>query len=196
MQAIDETGRIINLLRYADWGLKGLMEFRIIGQPAVFMRRGTLEQAGLLDISYHYLLDHQLWLRIAQNAGMYHLPRTLAAARYHPGAKNIALPLEFSDEIHRIAEWMETQPALAELLAQNRKRIQAGMHSLSAFYLVEGGQSRQALKEYGSVFRAHPLTGLRAWRRVIYALLTLLGIGHLRHVYLAGRRVFINKGKK
>lgn len=186
--AIDENGQTLNLLRYHDWGLDGLMEFRIIGQPSVFMRRTVLDQVGYLDPAYHYLLDHQLWLRLAQVAGMVYLPRTLAAARYHSQAKNIAHPMDFSSEIQHIAQWMGTQPLLAEKLTKHRRRIHAGMHSLSAFYLVEGGQSRQGLIEYGRSLCAHPPTGLRAWRRMLYALLDLVGLGNLRSVYLARRR--------
>jgi glycosyltransferase involved in cell wall biosynthesis len=186
--AIDKTGRTLNLLHYGDWNLADLMAFRIIGQPSVFMRRAVFEQAGLLDTSYHYLLDHHLWLRMAQVAGMHYLPKTLAAARYHIAAKNIAHPMEFAQEIQRIAGWMQSQPALADLLAKNRNRIQAGMHSLNAFYLVEGGESRLAMQEYRRAFAAHPPTVLRAWKRVAYAMLNLLGLGHLRRVYLAARR--------
>ena len=186
--ALDEAGRTLNLLRYGDWNLADLMAFRIIGQPAVFLRRSVLEQAGSLDTSYHYLLDHQLWLRMAQVSGMRYLPKTLAAARYHLAAKNIAHPMEFAQEVQRIASWMESQPALADLLAKNRKCIQAGRHSLSAFYLVEGGESRLAMEEYKRAFAAHPPTVLRAWKRVAYAMLNLLGLGRLRRVYLAARR--------
>ena len=186
--AIDEADQPLNLLRYGDWNLTDLMAFRIIGQPSVFLRRSVLEQAGSLDTSYHYLLDHQLWLRMAQVSGMRHLPKTLAAARYHLAAKNIAHPMEFAQEVQRIASWMESQPALADLLAKNRKCIQAGRHSLSAFYLVEGGESRLAMEEYKRAFAAHPPTVLRAWKRVAYAMLNLLGLGRLRRVYLAARR--------
>jgi hypothetical protein len=119
---------------------------------------------------------------------MIHLPKTLAAARYHLAAKNIAHPMEFAQEVYRIAAWMQSQPALADLLAKNRKRIQAGTYSLSAFYLVEGGESRLAMKEYQRAFAAHPPTVLRSWKRVAYAMLNLLGLGNLRRVYLAARR--------
>jgi GT2 family glycosyltransferase len=186
--AVDETGRTLNLLRYGNWNLADLMAFRIIGQPSVFLRRAALKQAGPLDPSYHYLLDHHLWLRVAQSAGMIYLPKTLAAARYHLAAKNIAHPMEFAQEIERIAAWMPSQPALADLLAKNRKRAEAGMHSLSAFYLVEGGQPRRALTEYGRAFSAHPPTALRAWKRAAYALLSLTGLGRLRRVYLSARQ--------
>jgi GT2 family glycosyltransferase len=192
--AIDENGRQLNLLKYGDWGIEELMSFHIIGQPAVFMRRSIQLQAGMLDTSYHCLLDHHLWLRMAQLAGIRYLPKTLAAARYHASAKNIAQPVAFSREAYRIADWMATQPALAERLARDGKRIRAGLHSLSAFYLVEGGQPTAALRDYGRGFAAHPPTVLRAWRRVLLALLNLLGLGRLKALYLALRRRKINRG--
>lgn len=186
--AVDEAGRALNLLRYGNWGVAGLMEFRIIGQPAVFLRRAALDQAGLLDPSYHCLLDHHLWLRVAQVSGMAHLAKTLAAARYHLAAKNLARPLEFAAEVERLAAWMSTQPALADLLAQNRRRVEAGARSLAAFYLIEGGEPRRALAEYRRAFLAHPPTVLRSWKRVAYALLSLTGLGKARRLYLAARR--------
>src|SRR5665648_105463 len=78
--AIDEDGHTTNRLRYGNWSLLDLMTFRVIGQPSVFMRRSVLEQAGYLDISYHYLLDHQLWLRMAHLADIRYIPEALSAA--------------------------------------------------------------------------------------------------------------------
>lgn len=186
--AVDEDSRPINLLKYGPWGLEELMSFHIIGQPSVFMRRSVQAQAGVLDTSYHCLLDHHLWLRIAQRAELYYLPRTLAAARYHASAKNIARPVEFAREAYRIAEWMKTQPALAERLLRNEKRIRAGLYNLSAFYLVEGGQFASALRDYGRGLAAHPPTILRAWQRILLALLGLFGLQRLKSLYLAHRR--------
>ena len=56
--AVDGQGQPTNLIRYEDWGLDGLLQFKIIGQPAVFMRREALAKAGELDTSFHFLLDH------------------------------------------------------------------------------------------------------------------------------------------
>jgi hypothetical protein len=192
--AVDENGRLINLLKYGHWGLEELMSFHIIGQPSVFMRRSVQEQAGVLDTSYHCLLDHHLWLRMAQLAEIRYIPKALSAARYHASAKNIAQPVAFSREAYRLAGWMKTQSSLADRLARNEKRIRAGLCSLSAFYLVEGGQSAAALRDYGRGFSAHPPTVLRAWRRVLLALLNLLGLGRLKSLYLAIRRRKINRG--
>jgi hypothetical protein len=186
--AVDETGRTINLLKYGNWGLVDLMSFKIIGQPSVFMRRSVLEQAGLLDASFHCLLDHHLWLRMAQLTEIRYIPKTLSAARYHETAKNVAQPVKFSQEAYRVMDWMKLQPKLVPVLEQNTKRVHAGLYCLSAFYLIDGRQPTRALREYGKALRLHPATVLAAWRRVLLALLSLLGLNRLRDLYLRLRR--------
>ena len=68
VDSIDADGEIFNRMRYDQWGLKDLMAFNILGQPGVFFKRSVLENSGYLDLSYQYLLDHHLWLRMALNA--------------------------------------------------------------------------------------------------------------------------------
>src|SRR6185295_5932989 len=96
--AVDEHGQTTNILKYKQLSLENLLCFQIIGQPSVFFRRAALEKAGLLDTSYHFLLDHHLWLRIAQQGKILHVPQIWSAARYHAAAKNRAKAAEFGRE--------------------------------------------------------------------------------------------------
>ena len=186
--AIDADGQAINQLRYGDWSLSDLMAFRVIGQPSVFMRRSVLEQAGYLDLSYHYLLDHQLWLRMAQLGEMRYLPEMLSAARFHAESKNVALANKFGEEAFRILAWMQTQPALLPVLTENKARIRAGAERLSAFYLLDGGQAGASLRAYMRALRLHPLTVLRDWKHVLSAVLSVLGLNKLGEVYRKARK--------
>jgi glycosyltransferase involved in cell wall biosynthesis len=185
---IDPAGRQIGRLAFGDWGLDELMGFRIICQPAVLMRRTILEQAGYLDPSYHYLLDHQLWLRIARLSPICHVPQVWAQARHHPGAKNVAQPEGFSRETLRLLAWMETQPDLASRLAANRRRIEAGAYRLSARYLLDGGKPGGALRDYGRALMRNPGYALQHWHRMLYAVLSLLGGKKLAGLYYRLRR--------
>ncbi len=181
--SIDENSQTFNLQTLKSYTLEDLMSFRIISQPAVFMRRAVLEQAGLLDLSYHYLLDHHLWLRMAQIAPIVCIPQTLAAARYHADAKNLAHTTEFGREAFRIVEWMKTEPGLAPLFEKNRRRILAGAHRLDAFYLLDGGFYARSLAAYARAFRYNPGVVLPETHRVLYALLAPLGLKRLRPLY-------------
>jgi glycosyltransferase involved in cell wall biosynthesis len=182
--SVDEHSTGFNLQRFAPLTLVDLMSFRIISQPAVFIRRAVLEQAGLLDDSYHMLLDHHLWLRMARLASVVYIPETLAAARYHAAAKNLANTPDFGREAFRLVNWMTSSPEFSAIFEQNRARILGGAHRLDAFYLLDGGQYRAALAAYGRAFRLDPPVVLKEWHRVVYAILALLGLTRLRPIYM------------
>ncbi len=186
--SFDHHGHPLNDMAFADWGLDGLVGFNIICQPAVFMRRAVLEQAGYLDPSYHFLLDHELWLRMARLAPIRHVPEVWAFARHHPGAKNVALAAGFGEEAFRILEWMEGQPELANRIARAGSRVRAAAHRFDARYLLDGGLPGAALKAYGRALAAHPPTALKEWHRIIFTLLSLLGLGALGEVYYKQQR--------
>lgn len=191
--SVDGAGNPINVQRFAQYSVEDLMQFKIISQPGVFMRRSVLEQAGYLDQNYHFLLDHQLWLRMAQLAQMVYVPQTLAVARYHDDAKNIAHAEKFGAEAFKILEWMNTQPMLRSLLKKNRTKVLAGAHHLDAFYLVEAGKMRQGLAAYARAFFNHPPTALKSWKRIVYAVLSLLGFSRVREVYVNRKRKRIER---
>ena len=184
VRAIDGQGRAINLMRYGDWGLDDLMTFHIIGQPGAWMHHSALEKAGYLDVRYQFLLDHQLWLRLAQVAPMVHVNAVWAAGRFHPAAKNVAQAARFGQEAYAIVAWMQTQPGLLERYARLKKRVWAGAHRINARYLLDGGQPREALRAYGQSLWAYPPTALAESHRMVYALLSLLGLSGLKPVYL------------
>ena len=104
MLAVDEDGKTFNTLNYKQLTLEDLLCFQIIGQPAVFMRRSALQAAGGLDPTFHFMLDHHLWIRIAQQGKILHVDQTWAAARYHAEAKNIAKAAEFGRDAFRILD--------------------------------------------------------------------------------------------
>lgn len=193
--SVDENSKTFNLQTFAPFNLVDLMAFQIISQPAVFFRRSVLEQVGWLDPSYHMLLDHQLWLRMARMAPMVYIPETFAAARYHAAAKNLANTPDFGREAFRLVDWMKASPEFSPVFEQHQTRILGGANRLDAFYLLDGGQFSAALSAYGRAFRYHPPVVLKEWHRVLYAVLALLGFARLRPIYTRLRSVFQRKSK-
>jgi glycosyltransferase involved in cell wall biosynthesis len=193
LQVVNPAGETTNVLTYGDWKLPGLMEFKIIGQPTVFMRRDVLTQAGYLDESYHFLLDHHLWLRMALIAEPKYIPRLWAGEHYHPDSKNAAHAAEFGAEAWRIVEWMQSQPNLTELLKTNQRKVIAGAERLNAFYLFDAQDYPAARRAYLHSLATHPSAALKDWYRILYSLLSPLGLEKLRQAYLNRRKHKYNK---
>ncbi|MCW5877407.1 MAG: glycosyltransferase [Anaerolineales bacterium] len=179
LHSIDRVGRVFNTIRYRDYDLLDLLSFRIIGQPTVFMRRLIQLSAGQLDLSYNYLLDHHLWLRLARLAPMRYVPEVWAAARHHPAAKNVAKASHFGAEALRILAWAEGEPVLAEKIQANRRLVKSGAYRFSARYFLENKQGWPALKNYFKSFLYYPPMAMERLRSILYALALSLGLGFL-----------------
>lgn len=184
VQAIDQHGRITNIMHYGEWELKDLMQFKIIGQPAVFMRKAFLESTGGLDPSYHFLLDHHLWLKLASQAPIMYSKKLWAAARFHATAKNVAHAAEFGQEAYRLVEWMENSPALNKTFLANHHKILAGAHRMNARYLLDGDQYTQAAHAYWQGMKLDLPTILPEWHRIFYAVFAPLGLKKIKNLYL------------
>lgn len=188
MLAVDGSGQTINILKYKQLTLQDLLCFQIIGQPSVFFRRAALQKTGLLDTTFHFMLDHHLWIRLAQQGRILHVPEVWSAARYHPAAKNRARAAEFGSEAFRILDWAKKQPGLSEAVSGVKRRALASAHRYNARYLLDGGRPASAL---GAWFRAlflHPPTALARLNIFVSALLNLTGLGKLREAFLRQRQ--------
>ena len=193
MLAVDEHGKTFNTLNYKQLTLEDLLCFQIIGQPAVFMRRSALQKTGGLDPTFHFLLDHHLWIRIAQQGKILHVPQTWAAARYHAEAKNRAKAAEFGREAFRILESVEQDGNLAPILAKVNRRARASAHRVDSRYLLDGGQPVAALLAWMKALFIHPPTALARMNIFVSAILNLLGLGKLREKILERREAQYQK---
>jgi glycosyltransferase involved in cell wall biosynthesis len=186
--AVDEHDQPINNLKYRQVKLADLLCFQIIGQPAVFMRRSAYERAGGLDSTFHFLLDHQLWIKIAQQGEIIKIDQTWARARYHPQAKNRLRAAEFGQEAFRILDWASKQDGLAPALEKVAGRARASAYRLDARYLIDGGRPGPALRAWVRAFMYHPPTALARLNLAGSAMLNMMGLGYVREIVLKYRR--------
>jgi hypothetical protein len=188
MRAVDGAGRTTNLLRYRQLTLQDLLCFEIIGQPGVFMRRAAFETAGGLNPSFHFMLDHQLWIKVACQGPIVHVPGLWAAARYHPLAKNRAQAPGFAREALELLAWAGSEPSLTSAFRPVERRAQAAAQRVNARYLLDDGQPGAALGAWSRALRIHPPTALKRLNLLVSAMLDLLGLGAVRSAILRLRQ--------
>ncbi|MGZ9166956.1 MAG: glycosyltransferase family 2 protein [Anaerolineales bacterium] len=188
MLAVDGDGQALNVLKYKQLSLEDLLCFQIIGQPSVFFRRSALEKVGTLEPTFHFMLDHHLWIRLAQQGRILHVPQVWSAARYHAEAKNRARAAEFGREAFRVLDWANGQPVLAQAVSKVKRRALASAHRYDARYLLDGGQTVPALGAWVRALVIHPPTALGRLNLFISAILILTGLSKLREAILHRRR--------
>lgn len=187
VQVVDKDGKVLNHLQYGNWGIHELMTFHIIGQPAVFMRRSALVKAGFLDPTYHFMLDHQLWLRMSLQAGIHYVPQLWAGAHYHEGCKNLLQAAEFGKEAYRILEWMQETPAFNESMTCLAPSAKAGAERVNGFYLLDAKEYKQSFRAYWRGFLLAPKIILPEWYRMVFAFLAPLGLEGIRERRIRNR---------
>lgn len=188
MLAVDENGQTFNTLTYKQLTLEDLLCFQIIGQPAVFMRRSVLQQTSGLDPTFHFLLDHLLWIQIAKRGRVLHVNQTWSAARYHAEAKNVAKATEFGREAFRILETIAQDKDLAATLHKIDRRAHASAYRVDARYLLDGGLPGKALNAWFRALVIYPPVALKRMNIFISALLYLIGLGKIRNAILQRRK--------
>jgi len=86
---IDETGNKLKVFEYTQefdyWKLVNFWDY--IMQPATFFRRETLQKVGYLDVSLHYCMDWDLWIKLAAISEVKYIPELLACSREYGETK-------------------------------------------------------------------------------------------------------------
>lgn len=188
MLAVDEHGKTFNTLTYKQLTSEDLLCFQIIGQPAVFIRHSALSKTKGLNPAFHFLLDHLLWIQLAQQGPILHVDQTWSAARYHAEAKNRAKAAEFGREAFRILDFVAQDNNIAPILSKVSRRALAAAHRVDARYLLDGEQPAASLRAWMRSLFIHPPTALARLNIVVSAVLNLLGLRKLREVVLRQRK--------
>ena len=100
---IDKYGKTLVKEKAVPLDYDGLLnKGQRVQQMSTFFRKSVFDKVGLLDESYHFTMDHELWVRIASNFKFEIVNEDLAMFRIYQDSKTGSSELKFVKELLRI----------------------------------------------------------------------------------------------
>ena len=96
---VAENGATLAPYPTQDFDRAALRRSCYICQPAAFVRRQAFERAGALNPALHYVLDYDLWIRLAAVGEFLRIDPYLAKSRVHGASKSVTDRAAFYREI-------------------------------------------------------------------------------------------------
>ena len=101
---IAPDGTIIWMIWVPPFMRRVLRIVNFIGQPVAFIRRSALSDP-MLDESYHFAMDYELWLRLDREGRRFHrIPRITAVDRHQSARKGETMADVLHSDLGRLAE--------------------------------------------------------------------------------------------
>lgn len=121
---VDGEGRTLQAMWVPSFTQLRLRHYNFLVQPAVFMRRSVLDDP-MVDPSFDYMMDRELWMRLSGETCFERADRILAVDRHHPARKSYTRRDLYVKDDGRLVAAYQLRTGRLELV--RRKVIKVGM---------------------------------------------------------------------
>lgn len=169
---VDESDIVVREYRPPEFSLLGYLlfhEFNFIPPSSVFIGRQALDRAGLLDVSLHYTMDFDLWLRMGLATTITRVDRFWSRFLLRDASKTGSQMERFGWDILKVIDKFFARGDIPAEIRNAESRIRARQYEHAADRIVTA-DFNEARRWYRRALMVAPLSASGAlWRRVTYS---------------------------
>jgi len=118
-EKIDERGNFIRQWTSHQGTINELIfEANFIPQPSTFFKASAYHKAGGLNKELNFIMDHELWIRLAFSGSIQYSPKVVVKFREHPVSKSLSATPKFWIEW---IEFLDRKNEFEKYLTSNEK---------------------------------------------------------------------------
>jgi len=125
----NENNKSTTLRHPEQFNLHKVLQFKqpltTIPQPTAFWRRNLLQTVGYFEEKFHYIMDLDMWMRIAMNHSIKKIDSVLAVMRIHEDSKTMSSQTKFNNEMRKerlvLRETFFSNPQLPKNILRYKK---------------------------------------------------------------------------
>jgi glycosyltransferase involved in cell wall biosynthesis len=125
--AIDTEGAVLGTSEVKEINYLRLLNLTFIPQPAVFVKKQSVEHVGGIDPKVKYTFDFELWLRIARSFQLHSVSEFFAMTRWHEQTITLNQRVNIAREISEIVT-CEIRREDGGLTKQERRQALCKVH--------------------------------------------------------------------
>lgn len=114
----------------------------LLVQPATFVPTEYVRRMGGVDQSFHFTMDLDLWVKLAEVLPIRFVPFTLALCRLHPASKTVSLSTRFIEDVQKVM----LRAVQRGLLSQRKADARASLFAATTYLLPESADIRRGLR--------------------------------------------------
>jgi glycosyltransferase involved in cell wall biosynthesis len=164
---VDEDGGLIRVVRSPHVTLENLIRYwngtPSPPQQTVFFRRKILDKVGLLNCDMHFAMDHDLWLRIAEEHKFHYIEHPLANYRiYNESKTGQGWPWSFFKETEAVskkywgrpASWRYLDLSIDRAIWLTRRRLKIKIRARTALEWIRRAVTPSARRAKSKPYRS------------------------------------------
>lgn len=130
-------------------------------QQGCFWKRSAMLKCGVLNEEWHYVLDRDYFIRLADRCSLVYVDKSMGLFRSHPDSKSVLMNVKWSCELVRLYTSYFSLASFCHPIHEYESEVMAAVFASSALLAIKSRYYTLGLRYIFMAFKSDPLLLIR-----------------------------------